>query len=263
MLPPEPLEARPIVALLFVQLKTVPDTVPVKLTAVVLEPSHNSWLPLLSVTVGVGLTVTVKLPGVPVQVMLFVYVGVTVIFPVIGAVAPPLAEVNDILPEPDAPSPIAVLLLAQPKLVPDTLPLKLTLTGAPTHTFTPVIGSTEGVGFTVIVAFAVPPAQLFPLRVKVGVPVIVATTGKEPPLDAVNVPAEMLPVPLAPKPIEVALFVHPNVVVPPDAVVEKETRVLGCPLHNVWLPVTAILGDGFTVTLKLVGAPTQVSPIPV
>ena len=41
---PVPVAANPIVVLLLVQLYTVPATVPVKFTAVVADPLHNTWL---------------------------------------------------------------------------------------------------------------------------------------------------------------------------------------------------------------------------
>lgn len=46
----------------------VPNTDPVKLTAAVADPTHNTWL-ATGLTVGVGLTVMVKVCDVPVQVM--------------------------------------------------------------------------------------------------------------------------------------------------------------------------------------------------
>lgn len=67
---PEPAAARPMDGALFVQLNTVPGgavTVPVKFTAVVGAPLHTTWL-ATAFTVGIGLTVTVAVIGVPVQV---------------------------------------------------------------------------------------------------------------------------------------------------------------------------------------------------
>jgi len=63
---PEPLAAKPIAVLVFVQLYTVPATVPLKLTAAVSAPVHTDWLPTAA-TVGVGLTVIVNVIGVPPQ----------------------------------------------------------------------------------------------------------------------------------------------------------------------------------------------------
>ena len=64
---PVPLAARPIEVLLFVQLYTVPATVPVKLTEVV-APLQTIWFAGVFTT-GVGFTVIVKVFDVPVQVV--------------------------------------------------------------------------------------------------------------------------------------------------------------------------------------------------
>lgn len=55
---PDPLAANPIEGVSFTQLKVVPPTVPLKVTATVLDPLQTTWLPTAE-TVGVGLTVTV------------------------------------------------------------------------------------------------------------------------------------------------------------------------------------------------------------
>ena len=74
----------------------------------------------MAVTVGVGLTVIEQVEVVPVQ--LFAD-GVIVIVPLI-MVLPELVVVNDgTLPDPLPPKPIAVLLLAQLKVDPDTGPV--------------------------------------------------------------------------------------------------------------------------------------------
>ena len=64
---PIPLAANPIAVLLFVQLKVVPATPPVKLTAAVAAALQRTWLTGTS-TVAVGLTVIVNVTGVPTQV---------------------------------------------------------------------------------------------------------------------------------------------------------------------------------------------------
>ena len=65
---------------------------------------------------------------------------------------------------------------------------------------------TAGLGLTIIVAVAVLPVQAIELLVNVGVAVTVAVTGEIPLLTVVN---ELIaPVPLAPKPMLVVLFVH-------------------------------------------------------
>ena len=64
---PVPLAARPMLVLVLVQLYTVPATAPVKFTAVVLDPLHNTC-GNTAFTVGIGFTVMVNVTGVPVQV---------------------------------------------------------------------------------------------------------------------------------------------------------------------------------------------------
>ena len=59
---PVPLAANPIDGLLFVQLYTVPATAPVKFTGAVGVLAHSVWLAGW-LTVGVGLTVMVKVTG--------------------------------------------------------------------------------------------------------------------------------------------------------------------------------------------------------
>lgn len=63
---PVPDAASPIAVLLLLQLYTVPATAPVKFTAAVFDPLHNTWL-LTRFTPGEGLTVMVKLTGAPEQ----------------------------------------------------------------------------------------------------------------------------------------------------------------------------------------------------
>ena len=63
-----------------------------------------------------------------------------------------------------------------------------------------------GVGFTVIVNVLARPVHVTPVLTNCGITVIVATTGAVPTFTAVN--AKIFPVPFAPKPIEVVLFVH-------------------------------------------------------
>jgi hypothetical protein len=87
----------------------VPLTAPVKFTAVVVAPLHNTWLDTVF-TVGVGLTVISKVAELPVQLLAD---GVTVTVAVTGALVV-LAAVNAaILPVPLAASPIEVVLFVQ------------------------------------------------------------------------------------------------------------------------------------------------------
>ena len=82
---------------------------PVKFTASVAAPLHLVWSAGL-VTVGVGLTVMVKVDGTPGQP---VDVGVTVIVLVIGAFVALVAVNEAISPLPLAAKPIAVLSFVQ------------------------------------------------------------------------------------------------------------------------------------------------------
>ena len=87
---PVPLEASPMDGVSLLQTKVVPATGPLKLTADVACPLHNTWL-AMGLTDGVGFTVIVKVIGIPVHP---VEEGVTVIVAVTGA-APRFVAVND------------------------------------------------------------------------------------------------------------------------------------------------------------------------
>ena len=106
---PVPEAARPIVALLLVQLNTVPAVGLVNVIAVVLEPLHTVWL-ATAPTVGIGFTVIVKLLGVPGQLLA---VGVTVMVATTGAVPGFWAVKLAILPVPLAARPMDGWLLVQ------------------------------------------------------------------------------------------------------------------------------------------------------
>ena len=108
-----------------------------------------------------------------------------------------------ILPVPDAPSPIVVLLFVQVYTVLATGPLMVTAAvAAPAHSVWLAIAFTAGVGFTVIVKLTAVPPQ----PVDVGVTVIVAVIGAVVLLVAVK--DGMLPVPLAASPMAVLLLVQ-------------------------------------------------------
>ena len=203
---PVPDAARPIAVLLLVQLNVVPG-VPVKTTVAVGEPAHTTWLPT-PFTVGFGFTVIVNVTGVPVQLRpLAVKVGVTVIVAVTGA-AVLLTAVNDpILPVPPAARPMLVLSLVQLYTVPGTGPVIVTAAVAvPLHKVWLAIGSTDGVGLTVIVKDTDGPVQVTPPLVKLPVTVIVAVIGAVPVLVAVK--AGVLVEPALARPIAVLLLVH-------------------------------------------------------
>ena len=115
---PVPLAAKPIDGVLFTQLNTtllppLPLLGLLKLIAVVLVPLHNTWL-ATAFTVAVGLTVIVKVIGVPTQLTAaLVKVGVTVIVATTGAVVALVAIKVGILPVPLAAIPIEGVLLTQ------------------------------------------------------------------------------------------------------------------------------------------------------
>ena len=109
-----------------------------------------------------------------------------------------------------------------------------------------------GVGFTVIVKLLGVPAH--PLAV--GVTVIVATTGAVPTLVAVN--DAIFPVPAAASPIDGWVFVQLNTV--PATGPVKFTAAVAPPLHTVWLATAFTVAVGFTVIVKPVEVPVQVTP---
>lgn len=128
---PTPLVTKPIKALLFVQLKLVPLTAPVKLITLVAEPLHKIWFAGRT-TSGVGFTVIIKFCGVPGQ---SIDDGVTVMVAVMGALVVLIAVNDGILPLPLAAKPIEVLLFTQLKLVAPNVPVKfIALVVAPLHT---------------------------------------------------------------------------------------------------------------------------------
>jgi hypothetical protein len=129
--------------------------------------------------------------------------GKTVIVPLMGALVVFVAVKDPMLPMPFAPRPIAVLLFVQMYVVPLTgLPKLTDEVFAPLHKVWLLMVFTVGVGFTVMLKVVAAPVQ--PLAD--GVTVIVPEIGALVVLVAVN--AEMFPVPLAPKPIAVFVFVQ-------------------------------------------------------
>jgi hypothetical protein len=98
-----------------------------------------------------------------------------------------------------------------------------------------------GVGLTVIVKVTGVPLQFKP---KVGVTVMVATTGELPALVAVKL--AMLPEPLAANPMDGALFVQLNTV--PAGEPEKVTAEVDVPLHTTWLPTALTETAGQLIT---------------
>jgi hypothetical protein len=119
---PVPEAARPIDGALFVQLNTVPGTVPLKLVAATVLPLQTVWF-VGWATVGVGLTVIVNVIGAPVQEAPALVEGVTVIVATTGVVLALVAVKAAMLPVPDAARPIDGALFVQENVVPGTDPL--------------------------------------------------------------------------------------------------------------------------------------------
>jgi len=115
---------------------------------------------------------------------------------------------------------------------------------------------TAGIGFTVIVKVVGEPVHVCPVFVKVGVTVIVAVTGADPALDAVN--AAIVPVPLAPRPMDTSELVQVNV--PPGTDPENVTVLVEAPLQTAWFDTGLTVGPGFTVIVKNAEVPLHVSP---
>lgn len=148
---PLPLAAKPMAGLLFVQANAAP-AVPLKVT-VVATPPQRVWL-AGALIVGAGLIVMVNVCAVPGQAPIL---GVTVMVAV--SVVPGAALVKLILPLPEAPRPMAVLLFVQLNVAP-AVPLKLTETAAPPQTVWSAGSLSAGVGFTVMVKVRGIPGQV-------------------------------------------------------------------------------------------------------
>src|SRR5690348_16318802 len=155
-----------------------------------------------------------------------------------------------ISPVPLAGSPIEGVLFVQVKLV--AVPVKLTaVVLVPLHSSWLAMAVTVGVGCTVIVNVCVGPLQVNAPKVYFGVTVSVAMTGLVVAFAAVNVGT--FPVPLAPRPIEVVLFVQSyDVPVPTKAAGDTVA-----PLHTVRSTGSFTAGVGFTVIVKDCVVPTQ------
>ena len=91
-----------------------------------------------------------------------------------------------------------------------------------------------------------------------GVTVTVATFGAL--VALVPVKAGILPVPLAPRPTVVLLFVHAYVIVPPVVGVVKLVGANEVLLHTTWLAGWSTCGVGFTVMVKVLVGPGHGAP---
>ena len=145
----------------------------------------------------------------------------------VGTPGPVGSSVPLFINQPVAPPPVGVLV--QPVILPDSKPpLVIKLTGAPLPND--------------------------------GVTVTVATTGAV--VAFVAVKLAILPVPLAARPMEGVLFTQLNTV-PGGVVTEplKLTAAVGAPLQTTWLAGWFTSGVGFTTTVAVMGAPTQVPDV--
>ena len=148
---PVPLALSPMLVLLLVQVKVAPAGTLVKLVPATAVPGHTVLFAgtVAGFTIGLGLTVMVKVFDVPAQPFT---VGVTVMVPVMG-VLPELVEVKPgTLPVPLAPSPMEVLLFVQAKVPPVGVLVKVDAgTATPGHTLILAGTLATGIGLTVIV----------------------------------------------------------------------------------------------------------------
>jgi hypothetical protein len=198
---PAPLAAIPVTLamLSLVHANVVPATLPVNTIVVMVLPLHIVWVDGVAMALGVGLTNTVAVIGVPGQPFA---VGVIVNVTVTG-VNVVLVNVPVILPEPLAviPVTVAVLFLVQLKVVPATLPVNtIGVIAKPEQiVWLDGVAVASGVGLTNTVAVIGVPGQ--PLAV--GVIVKVTVTGAK--VVLVNVPA-ILPAPLAAMPVTLAVL---------------------------------------------------------
>ena len=192
MLLPLPVAGRPMLGLLFNQLKVAP-VVPLR-AMLTFSPAQALTLPT-GFTVGVGETVRLKFCEGPVQLPI---TGVTVMVPVCTAAT--VGAVPAMLPVPVAASPMAVLELVQVRTVLAGVALKFTLMGSPMQRFRSVGSTKEGIGLTLMVNVLGVPLQALAKGVTVMVATVVFTT--------LVVVKAMLPLPEAGRPMLVLLLVQ-------------------------------------------------------
>jgi hypothetical protein len=174
-----------------------------------------------------------------------------VIVPVIFEPVPFAGAVHElILPVPDAPSPIAVLLFVHAYVVPVKLLVNAgTFMVVAGHTAILLNCVTVGVGYIVTVKLIVLPTHPF---VDVGVTTIVPVIFEVVPF-AGAVHEFISPVPEAPKPIDVLLFVHVYVV--PERFPPKAGIAMVAAGHTAMLLKCVTVGVGYMVTVKLITVP--------
>lgn len=254
---PDPAAPKLIKVLLLVHWKDTPGCEVTNVTGAVKEPAQSIWLPGNGgLTIGIGFTVMVKLIGVPVQVTPpLVKLGVTVIVPLIG-ICELVVATKAILPLPLAGKPIAVLVLVQLYTVFATAPLKLAVVTTPAHTAWLACALTVGVGLTITVAKEAAPGQLL----AVGVIVKVTSTGAL--VVLVKLPL-MVPAPAGAIPVAAALLSLVQLNTVPATLPVNTIGVIAPPEQIVCVAgVLTVLGVGFTVIVKVVAGPWQLTMLP-
>lgn len=168
---PAPLAAIPVTGtvLSLVQLNTVPATLPVNTIVVIAVPEHTVCDAGVATAFGVGLTSTVAVIGVPVQVVpALVKLGVIVKVTVTGAAVVFVSEPL-ILPAPlfAIPVTVTVLSLTQLYTVPATLPVNAIVVIAKPEQIVcdDGVATALGTGFTTTVAVIGVPVQVVPALV--------------------------------------------------------------------------------------------------
>jgi len=203
---PLPEAPSPIEGLVFVHVYVTPFAMlEEKLNAAVLP-----WQKLAEAgafITGFGFTVIWVLTAAPAQAWPFVVRdGVALMVPLSGAVPLFVATNGAIFPLPETPSPMLLFVFVQVKVVPTWLAPKLiAVLLFPAHKIWGVKAFATGVGSTVIEIVSGIPGQATPPLLKAGVTTMLALIG---PLVALVEAKEIFPVPLAPKPIAVLLFVQ-------------------------------------------------------
>ena len=101
------------------------------------------------------------------------------------------------------------------------------------------------------------PKQLVPPVTNTGVTVTVATCVVAPELSVTK--EAIFPLPLPSKPMLVLLLVQLKAV--PGSEPVNVMAAVASPLHRVWLGTALIVGTGFTVIVKFLGVPGQLTPL--
>ena len=223
---------------------------PVAFSCTVL-PTHPGFGVILIVPIGVGLTITVAVIGVPEQPLATgVIVKVTVIGTAPGLINTPLIFP---LPLPGIPVTVTVLFLVQLNVVPVTFPVSIigvmfVFVQMPCEAG---VATAFGVGLTNTVAVMAAPGQLFAVGVIVKVTVTGALVG------LVKVP-EMLPLPLAAMPVTVAVLLRVHAYVVPVTFPVRTIVAIEVAEQIVCAAgVATAFGVGLTRTVAVIGKPTQ------